>query len=76
MVIKKLKDAARKAEYKKTLAGGKRSGILKNANTNVPTINPSCTAEVIQDTSSGLPSKYPNSGATALPANQSEVPRN
>ena len=76
MVIRKLKREARNAENRKTLAGGNRSGILRNANTKVPAIKPNCTAEVIQEIISGLPRSSPSSGATAFPANQREVPRN
>ncbi len=50
---------------------------MKNAKTSVPVINPSITADVTLLTAyCDKPSVCFNSGNTALPTNQSDVPAN
>lgn len=64
-------------EKKKTREGENRSATDNNANTSVPEINPSCTAEVIFAVAF-FPSSNAtvNSGSTAFPANHNDVPAN
>lgn len=69
---------APKTEHtKNTFTGENLSATLKTAKTNVPIINPDCTAIVMNPTNiSNRPSSAISSGTTALPANQREVPAN
>ena len=76
MGINRLKKAARRALQKKTFRGENRSGIERKAKTSVPMMNPNCTEEVMLAKSPGSFNKMLISGATALLANQREVPRN
>src|SRR5688572_32618060 len=62
---------------KNNLTGEKRSAKEKKANTSVPAINPSITAYVTRLTAYRLnPRDSYNSGSTAFPTNQSDVPAN
>ena len=62
---------------KKSFTGEKRSAREKKANTKVPAINPSMTAEVTRLTAYWLRCNVCfSSGSTALPTNQSDVPAN
>lgn len=62
---------------KNNFTGEKRSAKEKKANTNVPAIKPSITAVVTRLTEYWLNCRDSfNSGNTALPTNQSDVPAN
>src|SRR5881396_2738079 len=74
VISPRLVTAPASAQIKKTFDGEKRSDIVSNADNNVPTINPSWTADV------RLPSRlsprwnsFKRSCKTAFPANQSDT---
>ena len=69
--------APAKAHDKKTRLEENRSAMASKAKTKVPTINPSCKAEVRRPTADeGHPICCCRSGMTALIANHNEVPAN
>src|SRR4051812_47318370 len=66
-----------RVQTKNNLTGEKRSAREKRANTNVPAINPICTAVVTWLTAYELNCNvFFNSGKMALPANHNDVPAN
>ena len=76
-VTEALHKAAKMLLMKNSLDGEYLSARDKKANTRVPAINPSITAEVTRLTAYWLsPNATFNSGKIALPANHNEVPAN